>query len=132
MANTGWVTIIIDADAASKSEQDKLKSAYKLAVQSKGLRFRKDADHIKLEPVIEFNVARRHENRLILGAKINDTQFELIELETTLKSIYEQIIAELNAVADVPVVKIEIRKRIYGNGSLKIRECHIAQMWSRL
>jgi hypothetical protein len=132
MTDFGWITITIDANAVSMSEHNKLKSAYKLAIKSKGLRFRKDSDGIVPDPTIKFSSSSRYENRLTLSARIDDTQFELIDVETVLESIFEQIVAELNAVAELREVTIEVRKRIYSEGILKFRECRVSKMWGRL
>lgn len=135
MTNLGCIIITIHANAVSKAEHDKLKAAYKLAVKSKGLRFRKDSDGIVPDPTIKSSQASwasRHENRLTLSAVVDDTQFELIDVETALESIFEQIVAELTSVAELREVNVEVRKRIYSDSSLKRREYIASRLWGRL
>lgn len=135
MTNLGHIIITVYAYAVSESEHDKLKSAYKLAVKSKGLRFRKDSDGIVPDPTIKSSCASwasRHENRLTLSVVVADTQFELIDVETVLESIYEPIVTELTAVAELREVNVEVRKRIYSESGLKRQEYIVSRLWGRL
>ena len=106
--------LIIQLSVKLRSGEDmgKLKKAYSVAVKSKALKFYSEAV-LPVPSSITFKGYYRRNSDMTMAWEIDDTQKHLIDVRDVLESIFDPVVTQLTAIADIQDVELKAIKRSY-------------------